>query len=364
MFEKEFEKMLLYYNDVIQTRSRFSGLVKDYFPGKPKEINLILSAYDLGIAQDIEKTNNINNAFAFRFVKRLTEEYGISRINADWAVSIWCVCYGQHILHKPCEIQLSSEKKGSSPAIQTEKPKSTAYGDLFQYERSSLGNGLAVTGFSGVNKRTIIFQNYVNGQSIVEVKESAFMETDVEEVILTEGYRKIGNKAFLGCHNLRQIIFPISLHEIGDSSFAECRKLKSIALPECLQQIGTYGLAGTGIKTVQIPGSLYYIGEGVLSFCKELKQIVIPPNIVELPDKIFYECSNLEKVELSEELYAIGDQAFMNCRSLQTIYIPDSVRRIGNDVFSGTHEKFVLQCSMGSEAEEYARKHKIQYQLV
>ena len=95
MIEKEFEQLLTKYQDSIDNRSRFFGLVKDYFPGKQRQINLLLSAYDLGIAKEIESTNSINNAFAYRFVKRLVDEYGISRANADWVISTWCVCYGK-----------------------------------------------------------------------------------------------------------------------------------------------------------------------------------------------------------------------------------------------------------------------------
>lgn len=34
MFENEFEKLLIKYQDAICIRSRFSGLIKDYFPGQ------------------------------------------------------------------------------------------------------------------------------------------------------------------------------------------------------------------------------------------------------------------------------------------------------------------------------------------
>lgn len=111
----------------------------------------------MGIAQDIQSASRINNTFAFRYVKRLMDDFGLSRVNADWIISVWCSCYGEKVLGKPCEITV--QKQGSGPAIKAEQSTSGGqYGDLFTYRRSGQGAGLAVTGFRGDNKRTIIFQ--------------------------------------------------------------------------------------------------------------------------------------------------------------------------------------------------------------
>lgn len=364
MFESEFERLLNSYRDAIGIRSRFSGLIKDFFPEQQMQVNLILAAYDLGLAQELETVKSINNAFAYRFVKRLVEEYGISRANADWVVSVWCVCYGQRILHKPCDIKISTGKKGAAPVIAEEKGGVTQYGELFQYERSSLGDGLAVTGFTGTNNKTIIFQNTSKNMPVVEIKAGAFSESSIEEAIMTEGFKRIGEKAFLGCVNLKQIIFPISLRELGDFSLAGCTMLKTLSLPEMVEQIGAYAFSGAGLKTIQIPRSVYWIGNGAFSDCKNLDGIVIRENINTIPAKMFQGCENLKKITLHEQLSGIGDYAFADCCQLETIYIPDSVTVIGENAFSGMNEKFILMCSFGSYAESYARKKKLKYQLV
>lgn len=364
MFEAEFERLLTSYHEAISIRSRFSGLVKDFFPEQQMQVNLVLAAYDLGISQDIEATKAINNAFAYRFVKRLVEEYGISRANADWVVSVWCVCYGQRILKKTCDIKLSSGKKGEAPVIAEEKTGSTQYGELFQYERSSLGDGLAVTGFTGSNKKTIIFQNTCKNTPVTEVKNGAFSESVIEEAIMTEGFRRIGSKAFLGCSALREAILPISLREIGDFGFAGCPEMKAIALPAMLEQIGSYSFSGTGLKTIQIPKTVFWIGDGAFSECKNLDDINIKENINAIPAKMFQGCENLKKIKLHEQLSEIGDYAFAGCSSLATIYVPDSVTQIGDNSFEDVNERFILMCSFGSYAESYARKKKLKYQLV
>ena len=114
IFEQDFEAMLRQYGNSINDKKQFTALVKDLFPQDAKNVNLILIAYNMGIAQDIQKASLINNTFAFRYVKQLMDNYGISRKNADWIVSIWCVCYGEKILGKRKEIEVQKANEGPS----------------------------------------------------------------------------------------------------------------------------------------------------------------------------------------------------------------------------------------------------------
>ena len=122
--------MLRQYENSIDDKRQFTALVKDIFPEEAKNINLILMAYNMGIAQDIQKANLLNNTFAFRYVKQLMDDYGISRVNADWIVSVWCSCYGNKVLGKACDI--SVQKQGGGPAIKDNKSSSgKSYGELY-----------------------------------------------------------------------------------------------------------------------------------------------------------------------------------------------------------------------------------------
>ena len=91
---------------------------------------------------------------------------------------------------------------------------------------------------------------------------------------------------------------------------------------------------------------------------------MLPENITEISKGMFEGCTSLKKFSLHEKLERIGDRAFCGCSSLDFIIIPDSVTFIGENAFNGTDKQFIIQCSFGSYAEEYARKNKIKYQLV
>lgn len=362
LFEQDFASMLRQYEDVVDDKKIFTGLIKDFFPEQAKNINLLLTAYSLGIAQDIKKTSRIGNAFAFRFVKQLMEEYGISRSNADWAVSIWCVCYGHQVLGKECEINIQTP--GTGPAVKEDRRETRSYGDLFRYRKSNQGNGLSVCGFDGDKNQTIIFQNRHNNQPVIEICDEAFNATAVQEAILTDGIAFLGKGAFADCSCLHQVILPSSIREIGDRAMENCMMLKSINLPMGLERIGTDSFKGSGLRTIIYPNTLYWIGDGAFAECQELDNIILPKNIDRISARMFKGCRNIRKFEMSESVTEIGEQAFYGCKSMDMIYIPDSVAMIGDNAFADTSKQFIIQCSFGSYAEEYARKHKLKYQLI
>ena len=228
--------MLRQHQASLDDRKKFTALVKDLFPDQAKNVNLLLMAYNMGIAQDIQNASHINNTFAFRYVKQLMDDFGMSRVNADWIVSVWCSCYGGKVLGKVCDISI--QKQGGGPAIQGEQSSSgKSYGDLFKYEKSRKGKGLAVIGFRGDKNKTIIFQNRSGNTPVVEIADDSFSNSLTEEAILTEGIAYIGRNAFSSCNKLHQVVLPISIEEIEDSAFENCSNLKSISLPMALKII-------------------------------------------------------------------------------------------------------------------------------
>ncbi len=364
MFENEFESMLRKYGDAVDDKKKFTGLIKDLFPDQAKTINLMLMAYDVGIAEQIQNASKLNNAFAFRFVKQLTDDYGLSRANADWVVSIWCVCYGKNVLGKDCDIKVQS---GKEPAIEYESPSPSngkKYGDLFQYRNCSHGNGLTVYGFTGNSSHTVIFQNVSARKNVIEVGDGIFSGEDFEEVIITDGYLYVGKEAFKDNRHLQQVVMPYTLLEIGDSVFEGCSDLRRVTLTERLEKIGEAAFRGTGLKTVVFPSSVYYIGKYAFADCGSIDNIVIPENIDIVSEGLFENCVNLKKINFSDSLQEIGERAFRGCNNLDIITIPDSVVKIGDTAFDGTNSTFIIQCSFGSYAESFARAKKIKYQLI
>ena len=111
MNKESFTLILRDYEDALSDRKRFAALLKDIMPGQSMYANLLLNLYDIDIHEEIKNIERIDNAFEYRFRKRLCDEYGVSSENAEWAVSIWCSCYGGDILGKSYVISQSCDNE-------------------------------------------------------------------------------------------------------------------------------------------------------------------------------------------------------------------------------------------------------------
>lgn len=202
-FEKGFEKMLRQYPEMLSDRKRFAGLMKDMFPEQNKQRSLICTAFELGIAGELQKVASINKAFAYRFVKQLVDDYGISRENADWVVRLWCVCYGERVLQKPCEISGQEEtpeivQNNANDVRQyaaSAQQSGGQYDDQFEY--CEVDDGLGITGFKGKTPKTLVIPGSYNGKPVTHIMRSAFAENDtIEEIVIADGIKIIEGFAF------------------------------------------------------------------------------------------------------------------------------------------------------------------------
>lgn len=361
-FDEEFTGMLKKYPDAVQEKKKFSALLKDFFHGHNMRINLLCAVYDMGIVPDMQKTGTINNTFAYRYVKQMMDDYGVNRMNADWAVAMWCVCYGANVLRKSCDIRLPKPGRNPAPAIKIEKGSGTQYADLFTYSKMSGGYG--VTGFSGTNRQTLVFSSHFSGKPVTQIMDGVFKGIEVQEAIMTGSIEKIGACAFMDCTFLKQVVFSPVLREIGDQAFCGCTSLSTAVLPPELESIGRHAFFGALFKEVRLPTTMKWIGEGAFENNVRLTSIVLPKDLVDIQANVFRGCVSLSHVKLAEHTEKIGTEAFRGCSALTSILIPESVQQIGEGAFSGTADKFTVQCYRASYAEEYARRHSITYQLI
>ena len=72
---------------------------------------------------------------------------------------------------------------------------------------------------------------------------------DLNEVILPNSIKHIGNGSFWNCYGLEKINFPDGLVSIGNSAFYNCRMLSSVTLPSSVINIGNSAFFGCSSLT-------------------------------------------------------------------------------------------------------------------
>lgn len=88
--------------------------------------------------------------------------------------------------------------------------------------------------------------------------------------------KKIGNEAFRGHREIREVSFPNSLEYAGDYAFCECRGLKRADFGDKLNYAGEHIFYNCRkLEKISIPSGLEYIGDGFAKNCENLKNVTV-----------------------------------------------------------------------------------------
>lgn len=138
-------------------------------------------------------------------------------------------------------------------------------------------------------------------------------DSQLSYLILPEGLTHIGNNAFRGCANLKELIILNNVISIGESAFSWCVTLTSLVLPQGLTTIQKNAFLGcTSLESLSIPNSVENIGTKAFDRCGNILTIFnhsltpqsIVDNVFEYVDK---SACILYIPRQSEELYKAAD---------------------------------------------------------
>ena len=228
----------------------------------------------------------------------------------------------------------------------------------------------------------------LSATNVENIEQSTFMNcTNLEEVKLPHGLKKIKGYAFSGCKKLKGISFPNTLEKIENYAFSYCEGMTGdLYLPDNITEIGDYTFRGCGnldgnlhlpaniismgysnfqgctklhYDFSQFPQTLTSVGDdnfwgnmlftgtpiippglsqlqGTFRGCGISGDVVIPNTVTRLSYRTFAGCTNLRNVTLPTTISYIGDDCFSGTTSLEKIHIPGNVKKWGRTVFYGS----------------------------
>jgi hypothetical protein len=120
---------------------------------------------------------------------------------------------------------------------------------------------------------------------------------EVENIVIEEGVRGIGNYAFYNCTGLTSVTIPASVTSIGEKAFYNCYGLTSVTIPASVTRIGTEAFKYCyGLTSVTIPASVTSIGDGAFYYCYGLTTLTIGSGVTYIGYDAFYGCENVADV--------------------------------------------------------------------
>ncbi len=129
--------------------------------------------------------------------------------------------------------------------------------------------------------------------------------------------RSFDDNVFAGNEKITSISFNDKIESIPASAFSGCTALESVSFLSKLSEISDYAFSGcTSLKSVTTNGTVEKIGNGAFYGCKSLpSNLIIPASVTTIGNSAFSGCS-LKTVQIEGTLSYLGENAFGNNENL------------------------------------------------
>ncbi len=222
-------------------------------------------------------------------------------------IAAWLIQYRETHFAEALKGKESLEIDGeATPIWQYSKKKEALVGRYLGTESNVIFpkelEGQKVLGIAGVNAREIP-ENY----------------QAIEKIEIPDGYESIGQNAFAGCKNLREVILPDTIKEIGKGAFANCASLESIRLPASLKNINLQSFKNcTALKKVIIHEDFKgFIGKEAFMGCSSLERVDVQMCVA--MEQWAFADSGLKVFIAHGDAYCLNNNPFRGCYGY-TIY--------------------------------------------
>lgn len=173
----------------------------------------------------------------------------------------------------------------------------------------------------------------------------------VKAVEFAPGMTKIPDNACSGANNLTEVIIPEGIKTIGGKAFMNCKSLEELVVPESATTIGAKAFAGDRGLIVVIPATLENIGDKAFDDCimaqkcgedtrweldlaRNAAAVVGTGEVGVTEGNIFRSSvSKVKFLEIGEGITVISDRAFEGSENLMSVVMADTVRIIGKEAF-------------------------------
>ncbi|MDY6146647.1 MAG: leucine-rich repeat protein [Peptoniphilaceae bacterium] len=169
-------------------------------------------------------------------------------------------------------------------------------------------------------------------ENLVRIEACAFLNAQLNELILPEKLKEIGDYAFIrndDMGSIEKLVIPPSVTAIGDSAFQN-QGIGALTLNEGLETIGSSAFRKNAIESVTFPSTLKIIGGNAFE-SNQLTAVSIPGTVKSIQSKAFQN-NRIESLELKEGVQSIKRDAFKD-NQLKTATIPSTVQTIEEAAF-------------------------------
>lgn len=181
-----------------------------------------------------------------------------------------------------------------------------------------------IYGYYGDESGHVEIPETLNGYTVTEIGNSAFLGREITSVTIPDSVTVIGDFSFAHCPNLKEVQISENVTFINDGAFGDCDSLTGIWVDP---KNWDYSSDEQGVlysknkmALLQVPASF----EGAFH---------VPEGVIDINFGAFEGCDKLTAVTLADSVHTIGGYAFCDCTALTELNLPAKVEYIGNNAF-------------------------------
>lgn len=205
----------------------------------------------------------------------------------------------------------------------TNNSKCSIYG-IVSDDNCFIVDGSTITGYKKTCNKIVNIPEKINNVLITEIKDNAFSDLGIKQVVIPDSIKKIGDNAFSN-NSISYLV--VRAEEIGSNAFSN-NNIQSLTLYSSI--VGNEAFKDNTINELNITESVKIIGNEAFSN-NDLKHVYVVKSVTKLGDKAFYN-NKLESIVLSKGLLEIGEGCFMK-NKLTNVVIPSTVTSIKENAF-------------------------------
>lgn len=145
----------------------------------------------------------------------------------------------------------------------------------------------------------------------------------------------IGNNAFEGNSNVETVMLNDGVKFIGDKAFYNCTSLKALGGASDVTSVGAFALEGTPYFD-SLKNDYVTLNGVLIKYNGTSSTVSIPADVKSIAPYVFYNNTNITTLAFNSNTYDIGEGAFYGCTALKFVTIPKSVISIGANAFKNT----------------------------
>jgi len=113
----DLKKLIAKDPGIILSKSRTKALFNDAFRNEMAKVNVLMTAYEIGIVADMRKAHPLNTFEKNRLVKVMVQQHSIVENRANWAIETWASFFSVDIVQALEKVEAEEQAKAAQTVL-------------------------------------------------------------------------------------------------------------------------------------------------------------------------------------------------------------------------------------------------------